>query len=191
MKTLRNITLLLTVLLTLLLLAACSGGEAQPETTQNNASTATAAQSGMPDPKQTLPEAASQTESPAGSGAYDPKSYLDVSGVDFSQPEYVIQADDFDGMNELARKMQNFELPADTVVEIFGEVGASMMSHTIVVPNEAGDQRVGTTYEFTGEKEPEVPIDGNPIHIVGVVRMNENYVNVIVVPTERFEVLIR
>ena len=191
MKTLRNITLLLTVLLTLLLLAACGGGEAQPETTQNNASTATAAQSGMADPKQTLPEAASQAESPAESSAYDPKGYLDVSGVDFSQPEYVIQADDFDGMNELARKMQNFELPADTVVEIFGEVGASMMSHTIVVPNETGDQRVGTTYEFTGEKEPEVPIDGNPIHIVGVVRMNENYVNVIVVPTERFEVLIR
>ena len=91
-------------------------------------------------------------------------------------------------MYDLAKKMQNFEIPADTVVEIYGEVGSAMMSHTIVVPNAAGDQRVGTTYEVIGGEDLEFPPDETRIHIIGVVRMNESYFNVLVVPAELFTV---
>ncbi len=174
----KQFTLILALVLAFALLTACAKQPAAP-----------AAESGTPEPaaQPQSTQAAPDTESEAETGEAAPESYLDVSGVDFSSPSIVIQADDYDGMFDLAKKMQNFEIPADTVVEIYGEVGASMMSHSIVVPNEAGDQRVGTTFEFAQGQEQEVPADETPIHIVGVVRMNENYFNVLVVPAEHFE----
>lgn len=130
-------------------------------------------------------EPAAPTEEPA---APEAENYLDVTGVDFSAPSISIAYDDYAGMDDLARKMQNFDIPAGTVVEIDGEVGMSMMSHTIVIPNAEGSQRVGTTYEVVGDDSLEFPPDGTRIHIVGVIRMNDNYFNVLVVPAEHFTV---
>lgn len=159
-------------------LAACggstTGGSTAPQTTTETTT-----------PAETESSAAS-TEEPEAAAA--PANYLDVSGVDFSSPSVVIAEGDYDAMETLAKQMQNFEIDADTVVEITGEVGASMMSHTIVVPNEDHSQRTGTTFELTGDTLPEVPSDGTPIHIVGVVRMGE-YFNVLVVPADQFQVL--
>ncbi len=159
-------------------LAACggstTGGSTAPKTTTETTT-----------PAETESSAAS-TEEPEATAA--PANYLDVSGVDFSSPSVVIAEGDYDAMETLAKQMQNFEIDAGTVVEITGEVGASMMSHTIVVPNEDHSQRTGTTFELTGDTLPEVPSDGTPIHIVGVVRMGE-YFNVLVVPADQFQVL--
>lgn len=159
-------------------LAACggstTGGSTAPQTTTETTT-----------PAETENTAVS-AEEPEDTAA--PANYLDVSGVDFSSPSVVIAEGDYDAMETLAKQMQNFEIDADTVVEITGEVGASMMSHTIVVPNEDHSQRTGTTFELTGDPLPEVPSDGTPIHIVGVVRMGE-YFNVLVVPADQFQVL--
>lgn len=130
----------------------------------------------------------SDTNAATGSTENAAQGYLDVTGIDFTNPSIVIAYDDYDGMQDLAKKMQNFEIPADTVVEINGEVGASMMTHSIVVPNADGSQRIGTTFEVVGGNDADIPADGTQIHIIGVVRQNDNSINVLVVPAEQFEV---
>ena len=179
---LRVFALAMIAALLMMSLAACGGSTTGGSTAPQNTTETTAEPTS---PSETENTAAS-TEEPEDTAA--PANYLDVSGVDFSSPSVVIAEGDYDAMETLAKQMQNFEIDADTVVEITGEVGASMMSHTIVVPNEDHSQRTGTTFELTGDTLPEVPSDGTPIHIVGVVRMGE-YFNVLVVPADQFQVL--
>lgn len=169
---------LLMALVLLATLSACGSAQAP-------AATPSAQPSAAPTAKPTVQPA--ETPAPIPEEPEE-TSYLDISGIDFSSPDISIAYDDYEGMYDLAKKMQNFEIPADTVVEIDGEVGSAMMSHTIVVPNAAGDQRVGTTYEVIGGEDLEFPPDETRIHIIGVVRMNESYFNVLVVPAELFTV---
>ena len=180
MKPLKILACLLAVLTLACMFTAC-GGEAE------KAETVTTAQGTLPVP-QTSTEAPQTTEQTEALTT-EKRSYLDVSDIDFTKPVITIQADDYAGMYELADKMQNFEVPEDMVIEVYGQVGPSMMTHTIMVPNEAGDKKIGTTFEFTGEEAPEVPADDTPIHIIGVIRTNDFGFNVLVVPAELFEIM--
>ena len=162
-------------------LAACGDARKPPE--PSAPPTASAAPTPTEKPVETPAPTVQETAEP------EEVNYLDISGVDFSSPSISIAYDDFAGMQDLAKRMQNFEIEADTVVEIDGEVGSSMMSHTIVIPNAEGNLRVGTTYEVVGDEDLEFPPDETRIHIVGVVRMNENYFNILVVPAELFTVV--
>ena len=178
-KSAKILALLLTVAMLLSVLMACNKGDSG-KTGEQTAPASTAEESAG--------EASEQSEeSTADSMSAD---YLDITGVDFSNPSISIAYDDFDGMKDLATKMQNFEIEANTVVEIDGEVGMDMMNHSIVIPSEDGSTRIGTTYEVVGLDDDAIPTEeGTRIHIVGVVRANSNYFNVLVVPADQFEVL--
>ena len=134
-----------------------------------------------PEDPETEPEEPEETEPEQ----WTPENYQDVSRVDFSTPDIVIAADDYDGMFDFAKKLQNYEIPEGTIVEINGFVGASMMTHTVVVPNADGSERIGTTYEVVGG-EVEYPEEGGAIHLTGVVRIGEYY-PLLIVPAELFE----
>jgi len=162
-KTMKFLALLLAALMLLAGLAACGGGKDEP-----NDSTP-----------------ASENSVSEDGTAQAPADYLDITGVDLSAPAIKITETEYDAMSDLATKMQNMAIDQNTVVEITGFVGASMMTHTIVIPNGDG-QSVGTTFEIVGDAE--VPTEGTKIHLTGVVRMSEYY-NVLVVPAEQFEVI--
>ena len=169
--TVRLTALLLAVLLVLAVLAGC--GQKKDEGKAEDT-----AKAQQPPEQVTAP--------PDTKGEEGPENYLDITGVDFSSPGEVIAADDYDGMYDFSKRMQNFLVPEGTIVELSGVVGSSMMTHTIVVYNPQGDQAVGTTYEVVGDVE--FPAEGTPIHIIGVVRMGEYY-PVVVVPAELFQVV--
>ena len=177
------IALLLVAVMLTAALAAC--GESTPTGTTPAGSGASKTEAARTDTNAGMN---SDTNAATGSTETAAQGYLDVTGIDFTNPSIVIAYDDYDGMQDLAKKMQNFEIPADTVVEINGEVGASMMTHSIVVPNADGSQRIGTTFEVVGGNDADIPADGTQIHIIGVVRQNDNSINVLVVPAEQFEV---
>lgn len=169
-KSAKLVSLLLAAMLIVAALSACGGGS-----TAKPADNAPAA-----------PAANDNTEAtPTEAAPAEPENYLDITGVDFSSPSIVIAADDYDGMQDFAKKMQNCEIQAGTIVEVSGIVGPSMMTHTINVPNADKSQSIGTTYEVVGDVE--FPDDGTPIHIVGVARMGE-YFMVLVVPADQFSV---
>ena len=181
--------LLFSVLLIAVLFAGCA--VPVPKDSSGSTSAASKPESKPAESREdSLPESVPEPDSSAEPSpeSSEPTSYLDIAGIDLTKPEIVIRYDDFDGMKTFAKQLQNYEIPADTVVEIFGEVGPSMMTHSIMVPNTDHSTRIGVTYEVVDMDESLIPADETRIHIVGVVRMNENYVNVLVVPGDRFEI---
>ncbi len=163
-KTFKLLALFLAALMLASVMGACSGGK-------------------TPEPGSTTPApGGDDTEAPQATDApAQPENYLDVTGVDFSNPTIVIAADDYDAMYDFAKKMQNFEIPEGTIVKIDGFAGPGTMTHTINVPNADGTGSVGTTYEVPGDFE--YPEEDTEIHLVGVVRMGE-YFRLLVVPAE-------
>ena len=177
-KTVKLIAFLLTAVMFTTVLTSCGGSSNTSGQTSSSGSSASSGQTGSN----------TSGSSASGSSGSASNNYQDVTGVDFSKPEIVIAYEDFDGMKDLAKKMQNFEVKEGTVVEIDGEVGSTTMSHTIVVPNTDGSQRIGTTYEVVGIKDSDIPADKTRIHIKGVVRKNGDNINVLVVPADQFKV---
>lgn len=133
-------------------------------------------------------EGASESAVSAGDGYTrypTPEDYLDVSGVDFSKPDIVISYGDYDGMVKLAKSIQNYELEG-VVVEIDGEMGMSMMSHTVVMPNVDRSESMGTTFRVIGMEDKDYPGEDSRVHLTGIVRPLSEYVHGIVVPAEHF-----
>ncbi len=168
-KWLKPAALLLTMLLLLALFASCAKPKAEQGTPTGDAA---------PTESGTDPEATDLIE-PV------PENYLDVTGVDFSAPSVTIAADDFDGMMNFAKQMQNAEIPVGTIVELYGFAGPGRLMHTINVPNKEGNESVGTSYEVVGIDT--YPPEDTPLHLIGVVRMGEYY-PIIVVPAELYDV---
>ncbi len=164
----RTAALLLTMLLLLTVFASCAKPKEEADPTLEAAPTESA----------TDPEATDPIE-PA------PENYLDVTGVDFSSPTVTIAADDFDGMMNFAKSMQNYEIPEGTVVELYGFAGPGRLMHTINVPNKEGNESVGTSYEVVGDIT--YPEEDTPLHLIGVVRFGEYY-PLVVVPAELYDV---
>ena len=188
-QTYKVLALLLVAVLLVAALAACGEGTAAGTNSTGIGTNSTGAGIKPADtnPSQTTAPGMN-TNTTTESADVSARNYLDVTGIDFSNPSIVVAYDDYEGMQDLAKKMQNFEIPADTIVEINGEVGASMMTHSIVVPNADRSQRIGTTFEVIGMEDADIPADGSQIHVIGVVRQNDNQINVLVVPAEQFEV---
>ncbi len=172
----RLVSLLLVLLLLASVLAGCAGKEKdEPKAHEEGKSqNDTGPAEPETEPEETEPE------------PWTPEDYLDISQVDFSNPTVVIAADDYDGMYDFAKKLQNYEIPEGTIVEITGFVGPSMMTHTVNVPAADGSQSIGTTYEVVGELE--FPPEDTKIHFIGVARIGEYY-PLLVVPAALYEVV--
>ena len=176
-KSAKLVSLLLAVMMVMVAFAACTGSTQSDEPKTSETANTEAAN--------TQTEGAENTEGTENTEAAAPADYRDVTGVDFSNPKIVINANDYDSMSDFAKKMQNFEIEEGTIVEINGFEGASTMTHSIVVPNADNSESIGTTYEVVGDYE--YPAEDTPIHITGVVRMGEYY-RLIVVPADLIEV---
>lgn len=175
-KSAKLVSLLLAVMMVMVAFAACTGSTQSDEPKTSEAANTEAAN--------TQTEGTETTEGTENTEAA-PADYRDVTGVDFSNPTIVINANDYDSMSDFAKKMQNFGIEEGTIVEINGFEGASTMTHSICVPNAENNGSVGTTYEVVGDYE--YPAEDTPIHITGVVRMGEYY-RLIVVPADLIEV---
>lgn len=175
-KSAKLVSLLLAVMMVMVAFAACTGSTQSDEPKTSEAANTEAAN--------TQTEGTETTEGTENTEAA-PADYRDVTGVDFSNPTIVINANEYDSMSDFAKKMQNFEIEEGTIVEINGFEGASTMTHSIVVPNADNSESIGTTYEVVGDYE--YPAEDTPIHITGVVRMGEYY-RLIVVPADLIEV---
>ncbi|MBO4306658.1 MAG: hypothetical protein J5890_05670 [Clostridia bacterium] len=175
-KSAKLVSLLLAVMMVMVAFAACTDIKQSDVPETSEAANTEAAN--------TQTEGTETTEGTENTEAA-PADYRDVTGVDFSNPTIVINANDYDSMSDFARKMQNFEIEEGTIVEINGFEGASTMTHSIVVPNADNSESIGTTYEVAGDYE--YPAEDTPIHITGVVRMGEYY-RLIVVPADLIEV---
>ena len=118
----------------------------------------------------------------------DLADYLDVSGVDFSSPDVVVEEGDYDGMVDLMHDLGNFAIEEGSIVDVTGSVGPTTMTHSIMVSDDAGTSH-GFNYVVPGLDDGEYPPDGTPIHITGVVRMSDYGYLIVVVPQENYEIL--
>ena len=93
----------------------------------------------------------------------------DASGAaeaDLSNPSIVIEMGDIDGITDLGKKMQNFEVPEGTVIKITGLFVKNTSTPSIMEANEAGDAKQGISIYL--DEGIEEPADETAVEAVGV-----------------------
>lgn len=161
-------------------LAACgsSGASSSAASSASSTASATSAASASASASSAAASAASASASSASS-----ESSLDAAleaneraaegqlvAGDLANVDITIKYGDFDGMEALAKDIQNFKAD-DKVVQIDGNVQhfAEGMSYNIVETSADGKEQKGTTFIIQGAAESAYPIDGAHVKITGKV----------------------
>lgn len=148
-------------------LAACTGTSgASSSAASDSASSASAAASSETSSSASFNEsslsAALETELEANEG--------NLTAEDLANVDITIEYGDFDGMEALAKDIQNFKAD-DKVVQIDGDVQhfAEGMSYNIVESSPDGKEQKGTSFVIQGAEESAYPVEGTRVKITGMV----------------------
>ena len=115
-----------------------------------------------------------------------PEDVTDFTGVDFSKPDIQIVSNEYESMKDVASQIQSYALEG-VVIGIDGVVNSGM-SHSIQVPNDDGSKFIGTNIQVVGFEDSDYPADKTRVHITGIIRPMNEYVHIIYVPKDKFEI---
>jgi len=143
-------------------LAACGGGGAQPAETQAPAEAVSeAAAEAVTEAAAEVSEAASEAAAEVTEAANEAANA--AAGADVSNPSIVIEFGDAAGIEELAKKAQNFEVEEGTAAKISGVFNTGISTPS--VQEKTDDGAVGINLYVDGDWE--MPGDGVEIDVVG------------------------
>ena len=159
-------------------LAACGGSSSASSSASGSASSSTAEASSASATSASSPASAS-SGSPSAASADSVASALSaeleanegkLTAADLANVDVTIEYGDYDGMQALAKDIQNSRADG-TVVQIDGDVShfAQGMSFNIVEHNADRSKQIGTTFVIQGAEESAYPADGTHIKLTGKV----------------------
>ena len=164
-------------------LAAC-GGSGSSAPANNASSGSTAAASSSTAAASTAASTNASNESTAASDASAAEAAS--AAADLSNPTIVIESGDIDGITDLGKKMQNFEVPEGTVIKITGLFVKNTSTPSIMEANEAGDEKKGISLFL--DEGIEEPANDTPVEAVGTA-VKGNYFMEFHVSADGFKVL--
>ncbi len=121
---------------------------------------------GKKDPAPAPSEAPAAEPTASESGAAEAK--------DLSNPEIVVELNDYDGMMSLGKKMRNFEVAEGSVIQVTGTVSRNTSVPSLTAANSEG-AKIGVSIYIDDAPDDKTPAEGETVTAVGVAQKGEYF----------------